>query len=65
MVFSFIGELMFILVVLRLERPVDDPEQLLYQLIPKSYLDILNQVNTMVVCLKQTNEAPIMTKKDF
>ena len=44
---------------------MDDPEQLLHQLIPKSYIDIQDQVNTMVECLRQTNEAPIMMKRDF
>ena len=44
---------------------MDDPEQLLHQPIPKLYLDILNEVHKIVLCLRQNGEAPIMAKKDF
>lgn len=55
----------FPLVELRLKRPSNDPDALLQQKFPKSYLKLQDQVCKLALSLEQANEAPIVNKKDF
>ena len=53
------------LVELRLKKPPNDPDALLQQKIPKSYLILQKEVHKLALSMEQTNEAPIMNKQDF
>ena len=50
---------------LRPKKPPNDPDALLQQKIPKSYLILQEEIHKFVLSMEQTNEAPIMNKKVF
>ena len=55
----------FSVVELRLHKPSDDPDALLQQKIPKTYLNLQDQVHKLAISMEQCNEAPIMNKEKF
>jgi len=55
----------FPLVGLRLEKPLNDLGTLLRQKIPKSYLNLQDEVHKLALSMEQANEAPIMNEKEF
>ena len=55
----------FPVVELRLHKPSDDPDALLQQKIPKTYLNLQDEVHKLSLSMEQCNEAPIMNKEQF
>jgi len=53
------------LVALKIDNPLDDPDALLQQYIPKSYLNLENEIEKKTLEMKQKNLAPIMNKEEF
>ena len=51
--------------VLKIDKPLDDPDALLQQYIPKSYLNLQNEAEKKALEMKQKNLAPIMSKEEF
>ena len=52
-------------VTLKNGKPLDDPDALLQQYIPKSYLSLQYEVESKISELKQKNVAPMMSKTEF
>ena len=52
-------------VTLKPGKPQDDPDALLQQYIPQSYLRLQNEVEKKVLEMKKDNLAPMMNKKDY
>ena len=50
---------------LKTDRPLDDPDALLQQYIPRSYLNLQNEVEKKILDMKQKNLAPMMNKEEF
>ena len=53
------------LVTLKDGKPLDDPDALLQQYIPKSYLSLQNKVEKKSLEMKEKNLAPMMHVKEF
>lgn len=53
------------LVTLQNGKPLDDPDALLHQYIPNSYLSLQNEVEKKVLEMKDQNLAPMMNEKEF
>jgi len=52
-------------VTLKFDKPVDDPDALIQQQIPKSYLHSLKNIHTKALEMKQNQVAPILKKDEF
>ena len=52
-------------VTLKAGKPLDDPDALLQQYIPQSYLMLQNEVGKKVLEMKKDNLAPMMNKRDY
>ena len=50
---------------LKTGKPWDDPDALLQQYIPQSYLRLKNEVEKKAVEMKKDDLAPMMDKKDY
>jgi len=46
-------------------RQLDDPDILMHQLIPKSYMDLRSKVHLKALDMKQNKMAPMMAKREF
>ena len=53
------------LVTLKFDKPVDDPDALMQQKIPKSYLHLQKEIHDKALEMKQNQVAPIMNKDEF
>ena len=53
------------LVTLKAGKLWDDPDALMQQYIPQSYLRLQNEVKRKVLEMKKDNLAPMMDKKDY
>ena len=48
-----------------MKKPPNEPDSLLQQKIPKSYLTLQDAIHKLAISMEQANEAPIMNKKIF
>jgi len=52
-------------VTLKAGKPIDDPDALLQQYIPKSYLNLQKEIEKKSKEMKQQKLAPLMNKPEF